>query len=193
MFGVFQVGAAPLRVALAAVLIAAGFAVPAAAQDGAAALVRASTDFYTVALALKHGGIPDKKERAKLKPLISPELSRLLADGARAETDYARNTKGEAPPLLEGDLFVSLFEGASRFRIGTCEVHGGAGQCPVALTYLQDDEKPKHWTDTVLLIATPDGWRVDDIDYGGTWPFSNTGTLKENLAFAIQNARGAGD
>ena len=175
---------------LFAMLVVAG---PAAAQDVNAALAKASTDFYSLVIALKQGGIPDARARAHLAPLISPELSRLLGDAARAETDYARNTKGEAPPLLEGDLFFSLFEGASSFKVGACETHGGAGQCAIALRYSQGDEKPEDWTDTVLLIETPQGWRVDDIDYGGNWPFANKGTLKENLAFAIQNASGTGE
>ena len=60
----------------------------------------------------------------------------------------------------------------------------------MAFTYANRDDTPEHWTDTALLVETPAGWRVDDIDYGGNWPFANKGTLKGNLAFAIQNATG---
>lgn len=171
------------------VTLAAGLAGPVAAQD-AAPIARTAHDFYTAALGLHQGGIPDAKGRARLAPYLSPALNRLLADGAAAEKRYAASTKGQAPPLLEGDLFTSMFEGALAFKIGDCDVKDGRGRCAVVLSYDVPDQKPQHWTDTVVLVQTPSGWGVDNIDYGGHWPFANTGTLKENLSYAIQNAGG---
>lgn len=170
--------------------LALGLVAPAFAADNTAPLAKAAHDFYTAALGLGQGGVPDAKGRARLAPYLSPALNRLLANAAAAGKAYAANIKGEAPPLLEGDLFTSMFEGASSFKIGACEVKGKSGSCAVALVYDAPDEKPQHWTDTALLVETAAGWRVDDIDYGGHWPFANTGTLKENLSYAIHNAGG---
>jgi hypothetical protein len=55
-----------------------------------------------------HFGVPCVKERALVRPLISPALDRLRKDAALAETRHRENTKGEEPPLLEGDIFTSL-------------------------------------------------------------------------------------
>lgn len=170
--------------------LALGLVAPASAASDAAPLTRVTQNFYSAALGLGQGGIPNAKGRARLAPYLSPALNRLLADGAAAEKRYAAMTKGQAPPLLEGDLFTSMFEGASRFKIDACEAKGASGSCTVALTYDAPDQKPQHWTDTALLVQTPAGWRIDDIDYGGHWPYANTGTLKENLSYAIQNAGG---
>lgn len=180
-----------LRFRLAFVLgLVVGLAAPAFAADAVTPLAKTAHDFYAAALGLDRGGIPSAKGRARLAPFLSPALNRLLADGAAAEKRYAATTKALAPPLLEGDLFTSMFEGASSFKIGACETKGQHGRCAVALTYDPPDQKPRHWTDTVLLVRTPSGWRIDNVDYGGHWPFANTGTLKENLSYAIQNADG---
>ena len=120
-----------------------------------------------------------------------PIGDQLLADGAAAESRYAAANK-DSPPLVEGDLFSPNFEGVTRFAIGACETDGTGGHCAALLTY--DDgkadtkDKPLNWTDTVRLVKTPMGWRVDDIAYGGTWDFGNHGTLKAILRGAISNA-----
>jgi len=86
-----------------------------------------------------------------------------------------------------------MFEGATAFRIGDCTAHGAKADCSVSLTYESPGDKPQRWSDTAVLVQTASGWRVDDIDFGGNWPFANKGTLKENLTFAIHNAQGGGD
>ncbi|MBV9992754.1 MAG: hypothetical protein JOZ72_15850 [Alphaproteobacteria bacterium] len=134
-------------------------------------------------------GIPDAKGRAKYAPFVSPSLEKLLADGARAEEAFAKANKG-SPPLLEGDLFTSNFEGATSYRLGACDAT--LKTCKVDLTYDDRSQNPKDkavtWTDTVHLAATQDGWRVDDIGYGATWAFGNKGLMRDTLASVIRNA-----
>ena len=165
---------------------------PAAAAD-AGAPAAAASGFYTAYLSLKQGGIPDAKARKSLEPFLSPALDRLIVEGEKAEASYAALTKNEVPPLLEGDIFTSMFEGATAFRVGDCAAHGAKADCSVSLTYESPGDKPQRWSDTAVLVQTASGWRVDDIDFGGNWPFANKGTLKENLTFAIHNAQGGGD
>jgi len=61
----------------------------------------------------------------------------------------------------------------------------GGGHCAVTLTYDDRKDKPFSWTDTVYLVRTQAGWRVDDIAYGGTWDFGNKGRLTRTLKNAI--------
>ncbi len=169
-------------------------ALPAAAQDAAPVTpAQTASAFYTAALALNQGGIPNAKARRQLTGYISADLDRLLAQGAEAQAAYGVGAKGTPPPLLDGDIFTSLFEGATSFQIGDCEIDGDKARCGVALRYTAPGEKPEHWTDTAVLVKTAQGWRLDDIDYEGNWPFANKGTLKQNLAFAIHNAGGTGE
>ena len=57
-------------------------------------------------------GIPDAGARARLQPSLSPALNKLLSDAAAAQARFSAKIK-DSPPLIEGDLFSSLFEGAT--------------------------------------------------------------------------------
>ncbi len=144
--------------------------------------------FYTAYMAAPHDGIPDAVARSGLAPFITPALEQLLAAGENAEARYAKETNNQSPPIIEGDLFTSLFEGATTFKMGACKADDGKGRCAVFLTYDDHSGKPVNWTDTAILARTQSGWRIDDIAYGGKWDFGNKGTLTDTLKFALKAA-----
>ena len=136
--------------------------------------------FYAAYSALpRSGGIPDATGRVRYAPLLSPRLNKLIAQAATAEARFQAKNKG-SPPLIEGDLFSSLFEGISSSRIGVCSGDAKTGRCTARLTY-NDPKKPVSWNDIVLLVNTPAGWKVDDIAYKAGFQFGNDGTLKRHL------------
>ena len=173
---------------IAAALVLALIAAPALA--GADDPAQVASGFYTAEIGLHEGGIPAPKGLARLSPFLSAGLQQMLADADKAELAYAENTHHAVPPLLEGDIFVSLFEGATSARVGSCEVTGDSAVCPVDLHYDEGGGAGAHWTDRVHLTRGANGWGVDDIAYGGNWDFGNKGTLKDALSFAIHNASG---
>jgi hypothetical protein len=133
-------------------------------------------------------GIPDAKARAKYEPFISSAMDALLKQGADAEGKFAKANK-DSPPLVEGDLFTSNFEGATSYKVGACTGDAKVEKCTVALTYdAGPKEKPIVWNDTVFLVATSSGWRVDDIGYGASWAFANKGRLSETVHGVIADA-----
>jgi len=139
-------------------------------------------------------GIPDARGRAKYEPFISPALDRLLMEGEAAEQRFVQATKNMSPPLIEGDLFTSNFEGATSWSVGPCETGAATAHCKVALGYRggsKEDSKPVNWTDTIYLVRTSDGWRVDDIAYGAPWAFGNKGRLTQTLESAIRDGNNA--
>jgi hypothetical protein len=146
--------------------------------------------FYAASMALpQKGGVPDAASLARLQPYLSPKLISRLIDADKAEQLYAARTKHEVPPLLEGDLFSSLFEGPTRFETAQCKSDAKTAHCSAALRY--DDSASKQstrWSDDVTLIATETGWRIDDIAYGGTWEFMHKGHLTDVLNHAIREA-----
>ncbi len=83
-------------------------------------------------------GIPDNAGRSRLAPYLSPGLNKLLADGAAAEARFAAKVKG-SPPLIEGDLFSSMFEGATAWKLGACSVNGNVARCPVNFTHTDSE------------------------------------------------------
>jgi hypothetical protein len=134
-------------------------------------------------------GIPGGQVLKRFEPTISPALDKLLLAGEAAENRYKKVTKGQYPPLIEGDLFTANFEGATAFSVGPCQADARGGHCAVSLKYV-GGEKPLGWTDLVFLVRTPSGWRVDDIAYGGTWDFGAKGRLTDTLKSAIEQGNG---
>ncbi len=169
-----------MRLTIVLALALTALAGPACA-DETAALHATAEGFYTVYGSFHPSdGIPDDAGRARYRPFLSPRLDALLAQAADADKRFGLANK-DAPPLVEGDLFTSLFEGATQITVGACAANGQTGRCTAVLTYASAGNKPTQWSDTVYLVNTPAGWRVDDIGYGGSWDFGNKGKLSETL------------
>jgi hypothetical protein len=168
-------------------------AAPALAAGDPAAAVNAFYGAYTGQHA-QGQGIPDATVRLRLQPFLSPRLNKQLADAAAAQARLSAKVKNAVPPVLEGDIFSSLFEGASAWKVGACQPDAKAARCSVALSYTPPPAagakaKPASWTDTVLLVDTPQGWKVDDVVYDAGFAFGNTGRLSEMLAMVIASNR----
>ena len=117
-------------VVLAALLLSGGAAFADSSTPAAAA-----RSFYDLYLKEKPRGVPDDVMREKFAPLISPALELALADANTAEKAHFVATKNEEPPLFEGDVFSSLFEGATSYKLGACAIESGKAYCDIDLTY----------------------------------------------------------
>lgn len=174
-----------LRLILAFLLLAG----PAFAAGDPAAAVNAFYGVYTGQHA-QGRGIPDATVRLRLQPYLSPRLNKQLADAASAQNRLTAKVRNAVPPVLEGDIFSSLFEGASAWKVGACQQSGKTARCSVALSYTPPPgagakAKPANWTDTLLLADTPQGWKVDDVVYDAGFAFGNTGRLSDMLGMVI--------
>jgi hypothetical protein len=183
-----------MRIAAPGMLVAALaiFCAKACFADDAADMSKTVNGFYAVYSTFHPSdGIPDAEARAKYTPFISPALEALLIRGNEAEQQFAKANKN-SPPLIEGDLFTSNFEGATSFIVGDCKGDANTGRCAVEFTYddskVNSNDKPLNWTDTVYLVYTPSGWRVDDVGYGASWDFGNKGKMSDTVKSAIANA-----
>jgi len=165
---------------------------PASAGDSNA-MAKAATGFYAVYSTFHPSdGIPNGKDRAKYAPYISDRLNALMVQADAAEAKFASANKN-TPPLVEGDLFTSNFEGASAYKVGACTGDEKAGHCVIQLTYDPGNtgnpkDKPFNWTDTAYLVNTPAGWKLDDIGFGGNWDFGNKGRMSDTLKMVIATA-----
>ena len=137
------------------------------------------------------GGIPDATERVRYTPVLSPRLNKQLTAAAIAQARMTARVKNAVPPMLEGDIFSSLFEGATAWKVGACQADAKSARCPVALTYTPTPSpsskapKPATWRDTVMLVNTPQGWKVDDVIYDAGFAFGNTGRLSSMLQMVV--------
>jgi hypothetical protein len=137
--------------------------------------------FYRTYLKLKVRGLPDAEQYKALSPLLSSDLQRLF-EAARIEQAKAiAEHPDEKPPWADGDLFTSLFEGATSFRLGRPKRRGEYTDVPVRLAY-RGGGAVSRWEDTLVLIRTGDGWRVWDIKLNGDWQFKNGASLRGVLS-----------
>lgn len=134
--------------------------------------------FYDTYLKVKPLGIPGPEKLAKLSPYLAPGLVSLLTEADLTERKYKEETKGEVPPLVEGDVFTSLFEGADAFQVGKCNEKDSSAECEVEFSNTNPgDGKTFKWKDAVVLEKTEKGWLISDVDYKGDWDFAVKGTL----------------
>jgi hypothetical protein len=171
------------KAALAILLMA---SLPAKADD---AMTAAANNFYALAAVkgFSSAGIPEAPARARLAPLITPRLSQALAGAANAQSRFMAKNKG-SPPLIEGDIFSSLFEGPTAWKVGVCSGDAKTARCSVALIRQDPGQKPTNWTDT-LVLSNQGGWKVDDVVYDAGFAFGNTGTLGQMLRMAQSEAQ----
>jgi len=144
--------------------------------------------FYKTILKFKDGGIPSQKNIDKLSPFISTEFRNLLLAARLAEDKHFQKTKNTEPPLIEGALFYSLFEGADRYTSIKSEQDTKNVSCLVNLEYR--DSYGKHeivkWQDRAILIEENKKWVVHDLELIGEWQFGSKGKLSEILQDAIK-------
>ena len=124
----------------------------------------------SMAACTRGGGIPDATARARLAAFLSPAPEQAAGRCARRPRRASRQDQGFLPPLIEGDLFSSLFEGATPVQArapaaATAKARRAARASLAPMPVPR--QKPVNWTDTLLLVNTPQGWKVDDIAYDG--------------------------
>lgn len=168
------------------ILLLTGASVTHAAETPKAAV----TGLYDTYIKLKTRGIPSSKELAQYKPYITPELAGLLKSADDVEIKYKEETKGEVPPLVEGDIFSSLFEGADSFKVLSCEEKGESATCILEFKNTNPgDGKTFTWKDTVMLVKGK-SWLVSDVEYKGDWDFAVKGNLSDMLKSVISGDYG---
>lgn len=147
-----------------------------------------ASDFYQAYLLTGASGVPSAEQRHQLAPFLTEELLQLLGDAAAAEARYAAAQTEPSPPLLQGDVFSSLFEGATGVEVKACKEVTEKAACQILLAYTPPGQTPAHWQDILYLERTDAGWRISDLEYGGDWPFGNKGSLQATLQQLISEA-----
>lgn len=177
--------------AAALALLAAGGARAATAAQATAAVERGATAFYRVYLDVRPAGVPGARARQSFAAVVSPQLADLLQRAEAAERRHRTVTRNAEPPLAQGDLFTSLFEGAQTFSVRECHRSSAGGAvCSIELAY-GDGRETTRWADTLFLVRHGGRWLVDDIEYGGDWQFMHKGRLRELLRRVIRDGNNA--
>lgn len=184
----------PTITGAATIIAALSFVAPALAAETLATPEAAAKAFYQVYARAHVMDIPDRKHQAVWKPVLSDNLLRLIALGDDGEKRWAdKNKKEPSPPLYEGDLFSSMVEGGAKFDGAECATNGDTSECTIALHVIDKNKDGKRetfrWHDKLYLVHSQAGWRVDDLEYGGTWEFKPKGRMSDQLKYVDQESR----
>lgn len=149
------------------------------------ASARATVDRFLEFYFSRYGsGLPNDAERAALSPLVTPAFGEALDAAARAERCHRARTGGSEPPLVQGDIFTSLFEKATR-ATGVVELadDGRTALFGIALEAREPGaaEAAVAWRDRVVLARVDGRWLIDDFIHDGDWQFTTRGSVKAML------------
>lgn len=122
--------------------------------------------------------------------LFSPNLKRDLEDAINAsKADIERVKKSdhpdEKPLIFEGALFSSLYEGFTSYKITSVKIKDNTAEALVAFEYSLASPKVV-WTDTVCLVLTEKGWKVDNVTFD---KIGNSKDLKTRLTAFVQSTK----
>jgi hypothetical protein len=147
----------------------------------AAAASTTVSDFYEMRQRLGRSGLPDEGEMKAYRAFLCAPLSASM-DAARVRQRlYIDDNPDDKPPLAEGDLFSSLFEGADVVTPADTEISGETARVSMSMRFGEGD-KAVRWKDDVLLARDQGSWCIADVEYRGDWPFANKGKLSAKLA-----------
>jgi len=139
-----------------------------------------ANSFYKKYVAFQMRGLPTKNQMKSLAPLFSKEIIDMIAADRVQQTKFIKEHPGEKPPWIEGDLFSSLFEGATSYSLGKAGIKNGSGEIDVHLIYKYKSDATE-WTDTVALRKINGRWVIADILFKGNWAYMNGASLRASL------------
>lgn len=131
-------------------------------------------------------GAPDAQALKALQPVLTPALHCLLQQADVLRSAVAKARPEDKPPFVEGDMFSSLWEGPSAFRLASVDSQRHTARVQVRFVHAPGgDQAPVVWQDALHLQRTDSGWRVADVEYLGKWDFAPKGRLRAGLVAAL--------
>ena len=137
-------------------------------------------DFLAMHQRFGNSGLPDRSSMNAYAAFLCPSLSEAIRGAQVRQEQFKASHSDEKPPLVEGDLFSSLFEGPQTFAVTDTRIEGGKAQVDVAMTQGEGSSLTR-WNDTLLFDLDEGIWCLSDVEYHGSWPFANKGKLSGTL------------
>lgn len=140
--------------------------------------------FYEWRIRSQITGAPDERQLSEMAPYVSAELLALLATAPTAAAGKKPRSMRRA--FTEGDLFSSVFDGPTTFKVQIPETQGAEQFVPVRFTSAK--QLPAvNWVDRIKVVNEDGHYVVADIEYGSHWEFG----ARSTLSGALKNKPGA--
>lgn len=145
--------------------------------------------FYHWRVTNRLAGAPTSAQLERIKPLLSHELQVLLQRTAKSAdarvnvdtTSASARRNRKKPEFIDGDVFSSLSEGPTSFKMGAIEpLEHDAHYVEVRLASAKQ-VPAVNWIDRVKVIQEDGHYVLADIEYANHWYAGGTGTLLKSL------------
>lgn len=139
-----------------------------------------------------HGrGMPSRAELDKLAPLLTRTFQAQFEAAIQAHECHQAKVGNSEPPLVQGDMLTSLFEGATSGGVGKIKTEKSQALAEMYWSYGASElnAKPVNWTDALVLERVDGQWQIADIELRGTWDFAQKGRLSQNLMAVAEACR----
>lgn len=125
-------------------------------------------------------GLPNDEQLRRIAPHVSPGLVAAFRQAAIMRDREAAANPDEKPPFVEGDLFSSLTEGATSWKLGKSDTPPGVlPSIEVLQGYKDQQGNSEDWVDKYVFLPHNGTWILEDILMGGEW--ARGGTLRGSL------------
>ena len=128
--------------------------------------------FYSWVLSHPSRGLPSAGERTELAKVLSPALIESLRVASEIEAKCIEAApKDDKPYIVEGDLFVGNYEGATEVAYGKPRLDGDRAIIESDLVHVDNRFPKAHkhrvvaWRDGVELRRVDGRWRVEDVRF----------------------------
>lgn len=101
------------------------------------------------------------------KGMLSASLAVLIDKALEKEATSAAEIRAakstDKPAMIEGDIFTSLNEGYTGFKIGETKIEGD--KATVTVEFTNKTYNNTTWKDDVILIKENGAWKIDNVNY----------------------------
>lgn len=151
--------------------------------------------FYAWVLAHSAYGLPSPEQHTALADILSPDTLGLLDAALHTEAKcIAATSPGDKPDVLEGDLFVGNYEGATEVAYGESVRRGDTVRVETMLLYVDPGFPKAHqhrafaWSNQLELRLVGERWYVYDVHFANKQ--SLIGRLKAYIAEGARSCTG---
>jgi hypothetical protein len=101
-------------------------------------------------------------DKSLLSKAFGEKINLASAKQAASAEELKAMGSTDKPLMIEGDIYTSLYEGATSHEIG--QIDNVNGNMKAVVKFVNDPYK-HNWTDTVILIKEDGSWKIDNVLY----------------------------
>ncbi len=101
-------------------------------------------------------------DKSLLSKAFGEKINLASAKQAASAEELKAMGSTDKPLMIEGDIYTSLYEGATSHEIG--QINNNNGNIKAVVKFINEPYK-HNWVDTIILIKEDGSWKIDNVFY----------------------------